>query len=91
MYTKTITLNGEETKIELDKEHTYVEINNMGKNEILISTNAGIVRGNDDVIILSPKVIVTLGDKGVPKIKELYALGEGEIQLIAKEYAEHCF
>ena len=91
MKIKTITLTGEETKIEFDKNYAFIEINNLSKNEILVSTKPEIVRGNDDVIIVSAKTIATVGDTGYAGIKEIYASGEGEIQLIAKNYAEHCF
>ena len=91
MQVKTINLTGEETKIEFDKTYSFVEINNLSGNEILVSTKPEIVRGNDDVIIISAKTIATIGDTGYAGIKEIYASGSGEIQLIAKNYAEHCF
>ena len=92
MKVKTINLTGEETKIEFDKSYAFVEINNLSKSEILVSVNAKIVRGNDDVVILPSKTIVTIGDSSSSTgIKEIYISGNGEIQLIAKNYAEHSF
>ena len=91
MKIKTVSLTGDETKIEFDKCYSFIEINNTGSSEILISAKAGIVRGNDDVIILAPKQIVTVGDAGSPGIKEIYISGNGEIQLIGKNFAEHSF
>ena len=91
MQVKTINLTGEETKIEFDRNYSFVEINNLSGNEILISTKPEIVRGNDDVIIVSAKTIATVGEAGSLGIKEIYASGSGEIQLIGKNFAEHCF
>lgn len=90
MQVKTITLT-EETKIEFDRNYSFVEINNLSGNEILVSANAGTVRGNDDVIILPSKAIVTIGETGSPGINEIYVSGKGEIQIIGKNFAEHCF
>ena len=91
MQVKTIKLTGEETKIEFDSAHAFVEINNLSSSEILISTRPGIVRGGNDVIILNGKTIVTIGETSSCRIKTIYASGNGEIQLIGKNFAEHCF
>ena len=91
MQVKTIKLTGEETKIEFDSAHAFVEINNLSSSEILISTRPGIVRGDNDVIILNGKTIVTIGETSSCRIKTIYASGSGEIQLIGKNFAEHCF
>lgn len=92
MKIKTINLTGEETKAELNRAYAFIEINNSSDGEILISKEPGIVRGNDDVAILPAKNIVTIGDAGSSTgIKEIYISGKGEIQIIGKDFAEHCF
>lgn len=91
MNAKTINLTGAETKIEFDRNYAFIEVNNLSGNEILVSTKPEIVRGNDDVIIISAKTIATIGEAGSLGIKEIYASGSGEIQLIGKNFAEHCF
>ena len=91
MQVKTINLTGEETEINFGREYVFVEINNSSNSEILISASPDIVRGNDDVMIISSRTIGTLGDVGIPKLKKIYAKGTGEIQVIGKDYAEHCF
>ena len=91
MNVKTINLTGEETEINFGREYVFVEINNSSNSEILISASPDIVRGNDDVMIISSRTIGTLGDVGIPKLKKIYAKGTGEIQVIGKDYAEHCF
>lgn len=91
MKIKTIKLTGTETEIKFDKNYAFIEINNLSGNEILVSAKPEIVRGNDDVIIVSAKTIVTMGDTGSLGIKKIYALGEGEIQLVGKNFAQHCF
>ena len=91
MKIKTINLTGE-TKVELNRAYAFIEINNSSDGEILISKEPGIVRGNDDVAILPAKNIVTIGDAGSSTgIKEIYISGNGEVQIIGKDFAEHCF
>lgn len=88
---KTINLTGEETKVEFDGSFAYVECNNLGDNEVLLSTVPNFKRGDDDVAIIKAGNSVTVGDLGIPKIKQVYLNGSGEVQLIGKGFSESSF
>lgn len=88
---KTIDLTGGETKVEFDKPFAYVECNNLSGSEVLMSTHSDIKRGDGDVLIINAGTSATLGDLGVPNIKDVYLSGSGTVQIMGKGYPQSSF
>lgn len=88
---KTITLTGNEAEINFDRSYAYVECNNLGGSEILMSLKPNIERGNDDVIIIKSGMTASMGDIGVPAIKTVYLSGNGEVQIVGKSFPQNSF
>lgn len=88
---KTITLTGEETEVKFDKPYAYIECNNLGNSEVLMSIKPNIIRGNDDVIIVKSGSSATIGDIGVPSLKSIYLKGSEEVQIIGKSFPQSSF
>lgn len=89
---KTVNLTGAKTQVNFDRPFVYVECNNLGESEVLLSTKPNnIERGADDVIIIKAGSTATIGDLGVPTIRTVYLIGEGEVQLVGKGYVQSSF
>lgn len=91
MTIKTITLNVDEQEIELDRPYIYVELNNLSSADALFSAYPEISEDKENVIKIATNNANTIGDVGFPKIKKVYAKGNGEIQIVGKDFPQSVF
>lgn len=88
---KTINLQGNETKVTLDTQYAYIECMNMSESEVLMSAKPNIKRGNDDVIIIKAEASAKIGDIGDSRLQTVYLIGNGEVQIIGKNFPQNSF
>jgi len=76
---KTITLNGEETAVKLDKAYPYIWVQNLGGSDVYMSVKPGIVPDADGVITVPAGGGASTGE--VEQTNTVYFLGSGKVEV----------
>ena len=80
---KTITLTGEETKIEFDgQQFMAIWIQNLGSGTVYASMNSDISPDSDGVIVITAGNAACVSLPNFAQIQRCYAYGNGKIQVV---------